>query len=528
MLDTLIKNAQIIDGSGQPRYTGSVGIRDGKLVLCGADAPAREVIDARGRVLCPGFIDAHSHGDRPLGTVNTQTFKTGQGITTEITGHCGVSVAPVTEKNLASKLPLRGIGYTEEEIRSWHTYANYLDSVSRRNKTTNVKFLVGHNVLRSAVMGTANRRATKEELDSMCSILREAMQAGAAGLSTGLVYVPGVYADTAEVVALARVAAEYGGMYTSHIRNESHAVVSAVDEAIDIGRQSGARVCISHHKVMGVANRGKHLETLAMIERANREGVYVTCDQYPYTRNATGLDVCMPPEYFSDGKSALSARLSDRALREEIKEKMNDPDVKYENFYLSAGGWDGVYITNLPVTKQAQGKTMTEYARELGMDVFDAYFDLMIQNNCSGNGVFDTMSEESLCDIISSPYCVVGTDDIPRRLDEIGHPRVCSSFPRAISLYVEKHKLFPLEKMIHKMTGLPAERLLVPNKGLIRDGYDADLLLLDMENFRDNATFDQPNLRADGIDLVIVNGKTVYRDKQLTGVYSGRIIYHKA
>ena len=303
MLDVLIKNAKVIDGSGAPAYDGSVGIENGKIVLAQGNEEAKKVIDAKGRYVCPGFIDAHSHGDLILGTEDAHLFKTTQGVTTEIVGQCGLSMTPVSRENLEDIQSLLSMGTTSfpDDMVNWTSYSRWLEWADKQSLTANVKMYVGHSSLRIAAMGMANRPATEEELEKMKMILKEAMEAGAAGFSTGLIYTPSCYAEEKEIIELAKVIAPYNGIYASHMRNESDQVVEAVKETINVGRQAGVRVDISHHKMLGKPNWGKQKETLRLIHEAREEGIQVICDQYPYTCNMTTLNACMPPWYFENG-----------------------------------------------------------------------------------------------------------------------------------------------------------------------------------------------------------------------------------
>lgn len=524
MLDILIINGTVIDGSGVPAQKGCIGIKDGKLVHAVGTEEAARVIDAQGRVVCPGFIDAHSHGDRLLGTEDGRLFKTPQGITTEQCGNCGSSQAPVALERAEELHRAFSSRTTLEEVSRWANYENYLQYVEKCQKSANVRFYVGHRILRQGVMGMDNRPPTKQELERMCAMLREAMEAGAAGMSTGLIYVPACYAETDEIVALAKVMAPFGGIYASHMRSESDGLVDAVKETIDVGRQAGTRVCISHHKVLGKPNWGMQKETLEIIRKANEEGVYVTCDQYPYTRNMTSLYSCMPNWHFSNGMEAVAKKLRDPAFRAQVRAEMEDPASPYDNYYLNAGGWSGVYITSMPETPEGAGLFVSEYAQRIGKDPWETYFDLMADNGCRGSGVYCSMCDEDVCDIIRSPYCVVGTDGINSSWKTPGHPRGSSTFPHAINYFVKEKKILTLEEMIHKMTGLTAERLRFAGKGLLKEGYDADVLIFDFDRLKDLATYDDPNRLTEGMDHVIVNGRCVYENSALTGEYAGRVL----
>lgn len=524
MLDILIINGTVIDGSGAPAHKGCIGIKDGKLVEAAGNEAAARVIDARGHVVCPGFIDAHSHGDRLLGTEDGRLFKTPQGITTEQCGNCGTAQAPVAVERAEELQRAFSPNVPVEEVRRWASYDAYLQHAEKCQKSANVRFYVGHRILRQGVMGMDNRAPSKAELERMCAMLREAMKSGAAGMSTGLIYVPACYAQPDEIIALAKVMAPFGGIYASHMRNEAEGLIASVRETIDVGRQAGTRVCISHHKVLGKPNWGAQKETLQMIAKANAEGVHVTCDQYPYTRNMTSLYSCMPNWHFSNGMEAVAKKLRDPAFRVAVRAEMEDPASPYDNYYLNAGGWDGVYITSMPITKEAAGMFVSEYARRIGKDPWEAYFDLMADNGCRGVGVYCSMCDEDVCDIIRSPYCVVGTDGINTAWNVPGHPRGSSAFTHAINYFVKEKKILTLEEMIHKMTGLTAERLRFAGKGLLKVGCDADVLVFDFDILKDLATYDDPNRLTEGMDHVIVGGRCVYENGALTGEYSGKVL----
>ena len=527
MLDIIIKNAKIIDGSGAPAYDGSVGIDGDKIVLHPTD-DAREVIDAAGRCLCPGFIDAHSHGDLILGTKSAMLFKTTQGVTTEVTGQCGLSIAPTNPKylDLVQHLLSLGTDSFPDDMVNWDSFESFLKYADRQPKTVNAMMYVGHSSLRIAVMGFANRTATDEELEKMKSILRSAMEHGAAGFSTGLIYTPSCYADEREIVELAKVIRPYGGIYASHMRNESYDLVRSVEETIDVGRKAGVTVDISHHKALGKANWGLVKTTLKMIHDARAEGINVICDQYPYECNMTHLNACVPPWHFDQGFDVLTEKLRDSAFRAQLRREMEDPATPYDNYYLNAGGWGGVFVSSATATPAAEGKFIADYASEIGKDPWDTFFDIMAENRCSAGGVYSSMCTEDVCTVALDPCTIVGSDGLTRSWEEKGHPRASGTFPHAITYFVKEKGLLPLETMIRKMTGLTADYLAIKNRGYIRDGYDADLVLFDYDRLQDTATYTNPNSLTEGIDYVFVNGKCVYKDMQLTGVCSGRMVRH--
>ncbi len=530
MLDFLIKNAKIIDGTGAPAFDGYIGIKNKKIVMAKGTEEAENVIDAKGRYVVPGFIDAHSHGDLILGCEDAHLFKTNQGVTTEIVGQCGSSMAPVNPENLVDLQNLLSMGtnWFSDDMANWTSFEQYLQYAEKQPKTANAQFLVGHNALRIAVMGMENREATDRELEIMKGLLREAMEAGAAGLSTGLIYTPGCYAEEKEVLELAKVIAPFDGIYASHMRNEAELVTDSMKEVIDIGRKTGARINISHHKIMGKGNWGKQRETLELIHRANDEGIRVICDQYPYPKCMTTINACMPPWHLAGGYSALAEKLKNPEFRAQIKAEMEDPNTPYDNFFINAGGWDGVYVYFATKTLDAEGKYISEYANFIGKDVWDAFFDLCIENNCQIGGVYSSMCDEDVCEIIKDPYCVVGSDGLTRSWNEKGHPRSAAAFPHAITYFVKEKGVLTLEECIHKMTGLTADYLLVKNKGIIKEGYDADLVVFDYDNLRDTATYSNSNSITEGIEYVIVGGEIVYHNLKLTGKYPGKVIrYNK-
>ena len=533
MLDVLIKNGEIVDGSGSPSYTGSVGIKDGKLVM-GADTDsqtATRVVDAAGKLVCPGFIDAHSHGDLIIGSEDAHLFKTTQGVTTECMGQCGLSMVPVTPENLKASQNILTMGTRSfpEDMRNWTHYDRFLDYVKTQNLTCNGKMYIGHSNLRIAVMGMADRPANDKELDHMKGLLREAMEEGCAGFSTGLIYTPSCYAAEEEIIELAKVIAPFDGIYASHMRNEGEYIEDAVAETINVGRKAGVRVDLSHHKMLGHRYWGKWRNTLAQVHKANDEGTLVFLDQYPYERCMTTLNVCMPPHYFSDGFAAMAERLKDKAFRAQVKREMCDPATPYDNFFLHCGEtpedcFAGIFVYLASKTPEAEGHTLAEYAELVNKDPFEAFFDLCVENGCETGGVYAAMSDEDVCEIIKDPYCIVGSDGLTRAWNEKGHPRASGTFPHAITHFVKEKHLFSKEEMIRKMTGASADFLKIDDRGYLRDGYAADLLVLDYANLRDTATYTDPNRQTEGIEHVFVNGVEVYHGKEFTGKYSGRLL----
>lgn len=528
MYDILLRNATIIDGTGAARTSGSVASKNGKLAVLPADfnGDAKRVIDCSGLFVSPGFIDPHSHGDLSLGSSYASLSKISQGITTHVTGNCGHTGFPVNPSNLhllkevlaalSSELP--------EEMVSFTTYENYLSYVKKLAFPENVKILAGHIAIRIAVMGFEDRKPTPAELEKMKSMLREALEHGAGGFSSGLIYIPGTYADTEELVELAKVTAEYGGLYMTHIRNEGNDVCKAVDEAIETARRSGVKLVISHFKVTGKANWGRSAETLKKVDQANAEGLDVSCDQYPYTAGMSHLYICIPPKYFTRGVSAMIEYLKAPESRAQIKREIMETGNAFESWVVNCGGFDGILVTQAPKTPEVQGRRIGEYAAEIGKDPADVLFDILIANNGIASAIYFSMSDEDLCKIIQNPHVVVGTDGIQKPKGERTHPRTFGTFPHAIDYFVKEKHILTLEEMICKMTSKTAEATLIKNKGIIRDGYDSDLVVFNYEMIKGTADYLESNLLADGIEYVIVGGEVVYQDKKLTGANPGKVL----
>lgn len=532
MYDYLIKNAEIIDGSGAKSYTGSVAIDSDKIKIIppGAVPEAKQVIDAKGKILCPGFIDAHTHGDMPLGQEFASFSKINQGITTQLGGMCGMSMAPVDPKYVEMVQASMGMLLAEfpDEMATFTNYEKYMDYARKIAVPENTKFLVGHLTLRVAAMGYENRKPTAAEMANMKAMLEEALQAGAGGLSSGLVYVPSAYGDEEELSELCKVVAKHDGIYTTHMRNESNKCIEAVQESINTCRKSGVDLVISHHKFQGVSNWGNSRVTLEMINHANEvEGLSVHCDQYPYTASQTQLSVVAPPEYYDHGMEGMVKYLKDPVMRDRIRKDMYNPEHPYENYLLNSGGWKGVMISKSVNLPEIEGMTIQAYADKIGKDPFDVFCDVMIANDGVATAIYFTMCDEDLFRIIQNKYVMVGSDGILRAADDQPHPRALGTFPHAIRIFVKENGLMPLEEMIHKMTGMTAKVTKMPNKGLIRDGYDADLVIFDYDRLYDRADYKNPNLPCEGIDYVFVNGQLTYRDMKLTGAKAGRLILMK-
>ncbi len=515
-MDILILNAKIIDGSGKTAYQGRVGIDGGKICLENLPETAEQVIDAAGLTLAPGFIDCHSHGDRILGLEFGDLCKLNHGVTTQLAGQCGNSQVPESE---AYRQARDGAGTSWK--RCWSSYADHVDTLPM---ALNTALFVGFNTIRIAVMGYTDRKPTADEVRAMQDLLIDAMEHGALGMSSGLAYIPGTYTDTDDVVEIAKVMAKYGGIYTTHMRNESFDLVNSVKEAVEIGRKAGVAVNISHFKAMGRSNWGSVGEAIAVIEEARAEGLQVTVDQYPYNCSMTQLYPCMPPWYFTEGVGKVVELLKDPAVREKIRREMEDPATPYENLYLNAGGFGGITACGAPATPEAEGKTIEELAALWGKEPFDAFFDLLIANRGIVPAVYHSIGDEDILKIIQLPYAMVGSDGVVRSATEKVHPRGWGAMVRAINLFTKEHPVLSLEALIRKMTGLPADVYRLEGKGYIQEGYDADLVLFDYDRLEDRSTYQDPTALAGGVKAVFVNGKIVYQDGAMTGERPGKLI----
>ncbi len=531
MLDTLIQNASIVDGSGKTAYSGCVGIQNGKLVLTGvtASTPASQIIDASGLLLTPGFIDSHSHADEAMcdDVAGYELCKINQGITTEVCGQCGASLFPIHPAHLTDHQNCLTSFITEDQmarVPSFVDFSAFLAYAKSLPKGQNFVFNIGHGTLRTAAMGVANRRPTPDELETMKSYLKEAMEHGCFGMSSGLIYTPGVYCETDELIELCKVMAPYHGIYATHMRNEAAHVVDSVKEAIYIAETAGVKLVISHHKVCGRKNWGLATETLRIIHEAIARGVDITIDQYPYEATQTYMNVILPPKYFAEGMDAILKHLTDPDWRAQVKEEITDPASPFENQWKNCGGFSGILILSSPNVPEACGLYISEYAKKCGKDEFDTFFDLLLENKGAGLCAYFCIDEKEIQQIYLDENTVPGTDCIITLDGSPCHPRTYATFVRTLKHFHKDCELLSLEAAIHKQTEQTALAWGIPNKGLIANGYDADLVLLDYEHLQDCASFENGRQLCDGVDSVFVNGELVYHDKKLTGIFPGTCV----
>lgn len=527
MYSYLFRNATLIDGTGNPPCRADVAVSGSRIQAVGPDLAgnADQVIDADGLVLCPGFIDIHGHSDMTLFRNPLLESKLFQGVTTEVTGNCGLGLFPVRaggERELADYLGVHDFFLPAEGI-DWNDLAGYAERVERLDLAIHIAPLVGHAQLRIAAMGMDDRPPTAAEWERMRSLLAEALQQGAWGMSTGLIYPPGSYAATAELIALATVLARHGALYTSHIRSESDELDRALDEAIAIGAGSGARVQVSHLKAMGTGNRGRGRELLEKLAAARAANVDIGADQYPYDASATTLTAVVPQWAHAGGIQALLGRLADPALREDLQASIGREMARRE-------GAAGIMVTGC-CSKQnhrLSGETVARIAEIWGCSPEAAVIRLVLEEQGRVGAIFFSMAEQDVATILADPLVAVGSDGhgliAAQDAAEMTHPRSYGTFPRVLGHYVREEKLLSLASAIHKMTALPASRLGCTDRGIVGPGFAADLVLFDPETIADRSTYAEPHRLAAGIIHLLVDGRPVLWDGKLTRERPGRVL----
>ncbi len=518
-----IKNATVIDGTGAKPFIGSVWLKNGKIdrvekrgdASKSAAADAAQCIDASALTLTPGFIDVHSHGDLVIESAYSTLSKFSQGITTQAAGQCGLSVWPADTLDMARHMRFVSTASPcpsepkPEDLKSYDAYKAYIDRVQNKPKT---ELFTGHGALRLAAMGYKTGKPDRKEMLHMQKLLAESLEGGALGMSSGLVYVPGCYGEKEELIELLKIVHEYKGIYATHVRDESNRVEEAEEEALFCAQNAEVPIFISHFKAAGRQNWGKPARILKRFDAAIARGLRLTVDHYPYLAGQTALNVSIPPQYRKDGMEKLCAYLNDPSAVADIRAQMSQAG-DYDNYVANCGGFDGVMVSACPKFKEAEGMMVAEYAQKRGMEPFDAYIDILRRNDGLGLGVYFHMCEDDLLTIAAYPQSVIGTDGLLGREGENCHPRAFGCFPHAINYYVKQKKLFPIEEMIRRMSGMSAERLGLVDRGTIQAGKAADLVLMDYEGLQDRATYKQATLCTAGIKKVFLDGKTVYEGK---------------
>ena len=527
--DLLIKNGLVIDGSGRPGYIADVAIVGDRIVRIGnlKDTSAAREINAKGMVVAPGFIDMLGQSETYLLIDPRAMSKVMMGVTTEITGE-GESIAPINERLIKEQ---EDFNRRYKLTIDWRTLGEYFSRLEKQGSGVNLATFVGATQVREYVVGFDNRAPTPAELEQMKQLVAAAMKDGALGLSTSLQYVPARFAKTDEIVELAKVAKQYGGIYATHQRSEANALDESLAEVFQIARQAQIPVEIWHLKTAYKKNWGRMPEVLAKIRHARSGGLDITADIYPYIAGSTSLSACLPPWALEGGTVKMLARLRDLSIRERLKKEITTDSKEWENIYLGSGGASGVLIGSV-VNRDLdamQGKRVSQIAEEQGKDPLDTLFDLILADHGQTGAIYFMMSEEDMRAALRAPFVSFCTDSGARANDgplagSKSHPRGWGSYPRILGRYVRDEHLLTLAQAIHKMTGLPAARVGLSERGLLRSGFYADLTIFDPQRVLDRATFDMPNQHPEGIKYVVVNGQISVDDGQRTPVLAGRVL----
>ncbi len=527
--DLIIQNGMIYDGSGAAPVHGDVAVEGGRVAATGdlKDAQAKRTIDVQGKAVAPGFINIMSWAPITLIEDGRSQSDIRQGVTMEIFGE-GNSEGPLTPQMKRNKIVQQGDLHYDIP---WNTLGEYFEYLEGRGVSPNFSSFVGAAGLRIYALGYADRRATPEELEVMRQQAALAMQEGAMGVASALIYAPGCYANTEEMVALAEVVAKYGGIYISHIRSEGNQLLEATDELIDIARRAKARAEIYHLKAMGKDNWSKMAAVLDKVDQARAEGLEITADMYTYTAGATGLNASMPPWVQEGGHKAWVERLKKPEVRARLRQEISTPTDEWENMYLMAGGGENILLSSFknPALKHLTGKRLGEVARLRGTPEIDTMMDLVVEDDTRVGTVYFTMTEDNLRLQLKRPWVCIGSD--AGSLAPEGnfllsgvHPRAYGCFSRLLAKYVRDEQVLPLEEAIRRMTSLPAHTLRIPDRGSLKPGFWADMVVFDPAAVQDHATFEQPHQYATGMTHVFVNGVQVLEDGEHTGAKPGRIV----
>jgi N-acyl-D-amino-acid deacylase len=525
--DVIIRNGHILDGSGNPWFSADIGIRGDRIVVIGnlSNAQAKREIDASGRVVTPGFIDMLGQSEYPLLIDNRSISKMAQGITSEITGEGG-SIAPQNDKTIAPAKPF--LDHYKLAI-DWTTLDGYFKRLEKQGTPINIGTYVGAAQVREAVIGDVDRAPTPAELEQMKELVAQAMKDGALGISTALIYPPGHYAKTEELIELAKVVARYGGIYASHMRSEGASEMAALDEAIRIGREAGVPVEIFHLKVSGKPRWGTMPKVVEKIQQARDEGLDIRASQYPYVAGGTALASALPPWVADGGTEKLLARLKDPNIREKIKGEMAADHSDWENLYVDCGGGSGVMIAGVvnPDLKKYNGKMLSEVAVAEKKPELDALFDFVLADQAQTGALYFIANEQDLVYGLKQRWTSIGLDANETSLDgplyeAFNHPRAFGSMARFLGHYVRDQKLMPLEEAVRKITSMPAQREHLTDRGLIQTGFFADITIFDPATIIDVATYQNANQLAKGVDYVVVNGQVEFEKGVLTGIKAGR------
>ncbi|HFL2427626.1 TPA: amidohydrolase family protein [Clostridioides difficile] len=523
---TLIKHGLIVDGNKTPAYEGDILIENEKILKISQDLneEADKVIDAKGRVICPGFIDTHSHSDLVILVNPYNEVKIRQGITTEVLGQDGISMAPLPQEHISSwRKNLAGLDGESDEIDwKYETTENYLKMMDYNGVGLNETYLVPHGNVRMEAMGLEDRPATKEEIQKMCEITERELKAGAIGLSTGLIYIPCAYSLTEEIIEMCKVVAKYDGVFVVHQRSEADTILTSMEEIIEIGKQSGIKVHFSHFKVCGKANWKYIPQVIELLEKAEKEGIRVSFDQYPYAAGSTMLGVVLPPWAHSGGTDKLIERLSDENERAKMKKDIANGIEGWDNF-IEFAGIDQIFVTSVKTEKNKDtiGKSLLEIGKMRGKDPLDATFDLLKEEE-NAVGMVDFYGlEEHIIGFMKRDEQNVCTDGL---LAGKPHPRAYGSFPKILGRYVRELNVLTIEEAVYKMTKKAATSFSIKDRGELKEGYFADIVIFDKDTVSGCDDFINSMQYPTGIDYVIINGNCVVEEGKYNKIKAGKVL----
>lgn len=525
----LIKGGLIVDGSGNPGYYADILVEGNKIAQIGKIEAAEdmEIVDATGLVVAPGFIDTHSHSDLQILVEPEVSTKILQGITTEVLGQDGISLAPLPKQYISPwRKNLAGLdGDTDDIDWGYETTENYLQMIEDVQPGINACYLVPHGNIRMEALGLENRLPNDDELEKMVAITRREMEAGAIGLSTGLIYMPCAYSESKEIIEMCKVVAEYDGRFVIHQRSEADTILDSMEEVIKIGRESGVKIHYSHFKVCGKKNWDKIDDVIRLLEQAKAEGIDVSFDQYPYVAGSTMLGVILPPWVHDGGTDKVMERLADPELRKKMVYDIEHGIPGWDNF-VEFAGLDGIFITSVKTEKNqdAIGLSLTQLGKLRGKDPYDATFDLLYEEENAVGMVDFYGTEEHVQLFMKRPEMNACTDGL---LGGKPHPRAYGAFPRILGKYVREDKALTLEEAVFKMTKKPATAFNMTDRGELRVGAYADITIFDPETVIDKGTFTDPTQHPEGIEYVMVNGEFAVRNGKHTGKRNGVVLRKK-
>jgi N-acyl-D-amino-acid deacylase len=528
--DIVIKNGKIIDGSGNPYYYADIGIKEEKIVKIGklGDIQADRVIDARGLVVCPGFIDVLGQSSFTLLIDGKAESKVFQGVTTEIFGE-GISVAPITPP--LRKQLLLWYGALPFEVK-WNNFTEYFSQLKQKGISLNAGSYVGAASIRMCVLGFDDRPPSEEEMEKMKQLTAQSMEEGALALSSALVYPPGSFATTEQLIELSKVASRYGVIYITHMRSEAENLLEGIDEAMEIGKKANIPVEIFHFKAAGQKNWHLMEKAIKKINQARAQGQDITADSYPYTAGATSLSAIIPPWASDGGPQKLLERLEDAAARKKIAHQIETNSEGWENFYLASGGWDKILVSSVSIekNKHLEGKNILEVAKIRNQPPMEAFFDLLIEEKAQVGAVLFMMSQDNIAAKMKQTWVAISTDADALSPEGIlgkgkPHPRAYGTYPRVLGRYVREKGIITLEDAIRKMTSLPAQRMGIQDRGLLKEGMYADITIFNPNTIIDKATYVDPHQFSVGVDYVLVNGQIVVEKGKHSGALTGKIIY---